>query len=92
MSKRHRSFWRVRQRYRQLGFFGSVIGGSVVAFLVAPLVQGAGIGGAGGGPMGFTDWLAPFALAVALPPLLAWLAWRMHRRRFLDDICQLTLR
>lgn len=92
MSRRHRSFWRVRQRYRRLGFLGSVVGGAVVALLIAPLVQGAGIAGPGGGPMGFTDWLAPFGLAVALPPLVAWLAWRVHRRRFRDDLHQLPLR
>lgn len=92
MSKRHRSYWRVRQRYRQIGFIGSVAGGSLLAFLIAPLVQGAGVGSLDGGPLGITDWLLPFAFAVTLPPLLAWLAWRVHRRRFLDDIYQLRLR
>jgi hypothetical protein len=89
--KVYRTYWIVRQRYRRLGFLGSIVGGLATGALLIPYVQSA-------------QWTAPgeaatlaqnalaFVAAVALPPVVARILWRVHRRRFYDDIYQITRR
>ena len=92
MSRRYRTYWRVRQRYRQIGFLSAVLGGTVAAFLIAPLVHSASLGGDPGQAPNVLDLVTPFLAAVILPPLVTWLAWRVHRRRFIDDLYTIPLR
>ena len=91
MARAHRTYWRVRQRYRQLGLGGSIVGGFATAALVAPNVNGAEWLG-DGVPLPTAQGTAAFVLAVVLPPVLARLAWRVHRRRFFEDMYRITAR
>ncbi|MEK0082113.1 hypothetical protein [Benzoatithermus flavus] len=89
--KAYRTYWIIRQRYRRIGLWGSIVGGLATGALLTPYVQSA-------------DWSTPgeattllqqvgiFVMAVLLPPVLARLFWRIHRRRYFDDIYQITHR
>lgn len=92
IAREHRTYWKIRQRYRRLGYLGSVLGGFVAAAIIAPLVQSAEWNPGGGTVPTLVRWAALFLGAVALPPVAARVAWRMHRRRYRDDIYQLFLR
>jgi hypothetical protein len=89
MVRVHRTYWVVRQRYRRAGYLGSVLGAVICAVLIIPNVYGA----QWALPTTSTDMmpgLATFAAAVLMPPLLARLCWRLHRRRFLADMYMIT--
>jgi hypothetical protein len=87
----HRTYWIIRQRYRRIGLGASIVGGLAAGALVAPYVHSA-------------DWSMPdealtalqgvgmFVAAVVLPPIVARLLWWVHRRRYFDDIYQITHR
>lgn len=92
MQKQHRTYWRVRQRYRRLGYAGSVLGGFIAVAVIAPLVHSAGASADPQYVPSLLQWLALFFSAVALPPIIARIAWRVHRRRFLEDIYHFSLR
>jgi hypothetical protein len=91
MARAHRTYWRVRQQYRRAGLAGSIIGGFATAALFAPNVNGAEWI-SDGLPLPTVEGVLTFALAVALPPVLARLIWRLHRRRFFEDMYQITAR
>jgi hypothetical protein len=92
MAKAHRTYWRIRQRYRRAGFAGSMLGGFVAAALIAPAVHSADWAAQPFPLVLVLQWLALFLGAVALPPLAAKLAWRVHRRRYLEDIYEIAYR
>lgn len=92
MARAHRTYWRIRQRYRRLGYAGSVVGGFVAAAIIAPLVHSAEWVAQGQVVPMLLQWAALFVAAVALPPVLARVAWRVHRRRYFDDIYTITWR
>jgi hypothetical protein len=86
MAKVHRTYWKVRERYRRLGLAGSALGLVVGAAGVATGVQSAEWWADGGEPMSLLGGIGLIASAVLAPFLLSRLAWRLHRRRFLEDI------
>lgn len=86
MARAHRSYWRVRQRYRRAGWAGSVLGAFIAAAVIAPGVQSAEWAEAGVSLPQLLEWLALFLVAIALPPLLARAGWRAHRRRYFEDM------
>jgi hypothetical protein len=91
MTARHRTYWIVRRRYRLAGYVGSIVSLLITAFYLVPLVHGADASGAtgpSGDPLGTFGLLA---LAAVIPPLVARLLWRVHRRRFLDDMYPLSI-
>jgi hypothetical protein len=92
MARAHRTYWRIRQRYRRFGYAGSILGGFIAAAIIAPLVHSAEWAAEGEAFPMLLQWIALFVGAVALPPLVARLAWRRHRRRYIEDIYQLSLR
>lgn len=91
MARVHRTYWRVRQRYRLAGLIGSIFGGVAAAALIAPSVYSAEWAGEGV-PLPTMQGVVAFVVAVILPPVLAKLAWRTHRRRFFEDIYRITAR
>ena len=91
MAGRYRTYWVVRRRYRLAGYFGSIASLLIAAFYLVPLVHGADASGAA---LSSTDPLGTLALlfvAAIIPPLVARLLWRVHRRRFLDDMYPLSI-
>lgn len=92
MPRAHRTYWRVRQRYRRAGFAGSIIGGFAAAGLIAPSVHSAEWSGDGVSLPMALQWLALFLGAVILPAFAARTAWRVHRRRFFGDMYRITTR
>jgi uncharacterized integral membrane protein len=89
MARVHRTYWVVRQRYRRVGYLGSLLGAVIWAVLIIPNVHGA----QWALPATSTDMLpglAAFLAAVLVPPLLARLCWRLHRRRFFSDMYLIT--
>ncbi len=92
MARAHRTYWKVRQRYRRAGFAGSILGGFIAVALIAPIGHGAEWSGAGIPLPTMLEWAALFLGAVLLPPVLARVAWRAHRRRYLEDIYRITQR
>ena len=91
MAGRHRTYWIVRNRYRRWGYLASIASLLLAAFFLVPLVHGADAGGTATVP---TDPLVTGAIllvAAILPPLIARLLWRFHRRRYLDDLYPLSV-
>lgn len=89
--KAYRTYWIVRQRYRRLGLLGSVVGGLAAGALLTPYVQSAQWSSPGEATTLLQN--AAFLVgAVMLPPIVARLLWRIHRRRYFDDIYQITHR
>ena len=91
MARAHRTYWRIRQKYRNAGLAGSIVGGVAAAVLIAPNVNGAEWASGGASILALQGALG-FVLAVVLPPLVAKLGWRVHRRRFYEDIYRITAR
>jgi hypothetical protein len=80
-----RSYFVTRRRYRLAGLAGSVVAVAATAFQLVPNVHGADaplVADAGWGTLGAALMLG---LAAAVPPSLASLGWRLHRRRYLLD-------
>jgi hypothetical protein len=92
MARAHRTYWRVRQKYRRAGYLGSVLGAFAAAAVIAPNVQSAEWAGLGIPLPLVVEWMALFLAAVLLPPLLSRMAWRWHRRRYVEDIYHIALR
>jgi hypothetical protein len=89
MASRHRTYWVIRRRYRRAGYLGSLISVAAAAFYLMPIVhgaEGAAAAAAGGSSTVETMRLGLLGLAALMPPLVARLIWRFHRRRYLDDI------
>jgi hypothetical protein len=84
MQRVHRTYWVVHQRYRRAGYLGSVLGAVIAGILIAPHVHGAQWGVPGAAPTDLLPGIAAFVAAVVVPPLLARLCWRVHRRFFAD--------
>ncbi len=80
-----RSYFIVRRRYRQAGLIGAVVAVVATAIHLVPHVHGAEL------PLvADPGWSTPAALAILavaaiVPPALANLGWRLHRRRYLVD-------
>ena len=92
MARAHRTYWRVRQRYRWAGYAGSILGGFAAAALIAPIVHGAEWSAGGVPALALVQWFALSLGAVLLPPVLARAVWRAHRRRFFGDLYRITPR
>jgi hypothetical protein len=91
MAGRHRTYWIIRRRYRLAGYLGSIVSLFLTAFYLVPLVHGADASSPTGSS---NDPLVTFALltvAAIIPPVVARLIWRMHRRRYLDDMYPLSI-
>lgn len=91
MASRHRTYWIVRNRYRRGGYLASIASLLLAAFFLVPLVHGADVGGTA---MATTSPLLTggiLLVAAILPPLVARVLWRFHRRRYLDDLYPLSL-
>jgi hypothetical protein len=91
MAGRYRTYWIVRRRYRVAGYVGSIVSLLIAAFYLVPLVHGADASGAAGPPGDPLETLGLLALAAVIPPVVARLLWRVHRRRFLDDMYPLSI-
>jgi hypothetical protein len=90
MARVHRTYWRIRERYRRLGLAGAALGGLVGAVGVATGVQSAQWVG-DGETMGLLGAIGLIAAAVLGPLLVSRVAWRLHRRRVLEDIYQIRV-
>lgn len=91
MAGRYRTYWLVRRRYRLAGYVGSIVTLFLTAFYLVPLVHGADASGPAGSSTDPLVTLGLLTLAAVLPPLIARLLWRVHRRRFLDDMYPLSI-
>jgi hypothetical protein len=91
MTGRHRTYWVVRRRYRLAGYVGSILSTLIAAVYLVPLVQGADVSAAVGQTSSFGATIALLMVAAIIPPLAARLLWRIHRRRYLDDIYPLSI-
>jgi hypothetical protein len=80
-----RSYFIVRRRYRQAGIVGAVLAVVVTALNLVPHVHGAETALVGDAGWGMLGALLMLALAAVVPPALANLAWRLHRRRYLIE-------
>ena len=91
MAGRHRSYWLIRRRYRLGGYIGSLVSMLITAVYLVPMVHGADMGGidASSGSVGGTIGL--LLVAAVIPPVVARLLWRMHRRHYLDDMYPLSI-
>jgi hypothetical protein len=91
MASRHRTYWVIRRRYRRAGYLGSLICIVAAAFYLMPTVHGAEGAAAIVGGGSALETMGLLALAALMPPLVARLIWRFHRRRYLDDIYPLSV-
>jgi hypothetical protein len=91
MAGRHRSYWLVRRRYRLGGYVGSLISMLIATVYLVPMVQGADVIGANASSGSAGETIGLLIAAAVVPPLVARLLWRIHRRRFLDDMYPLSL-
>lgn len=89
MARVHRTYWVVRQRYRRAGYLGSILGALICAVLIIPNVHGAQWA-LPATPTEILPGLAALLAAVVVPPVLARLCWRLHRRRFFADMYLIT--
>lgn len=80
-----RSYFIVRRRYRQAGIVGAVVAVVVAALNLVPHVHGAEIPLVGDAGLGMLGALLVLTLAAVVPPALADLGWRIHRRRYLTE-------
>jgi hypothetical protein len=91
MAKVHRTYWIVRQRYRQAGYLGSVVTVLLAFAYLVPSVHGADPVPATGGIFDVPGTIAMLLLAAAAPLLIGRLCWRLHRRRYFADIYHLGI-
>lgn len=91
MAGRHRTYWIVRRRYRFAGYAGSIVTLFLTAFYLVPLVHGAEAASPDGSSSDPLVTLALLTAAAIIPPVIARLIWRMHRRRYLDDMYPLSI-
>jgi hypothetical protein len=85
MASTHRTYWIVRQRYRRAGYVGSLAALVAAALYLVPNVHGADAD-LMAAAYGVWDTAGMLSAAAVLPPILARVCWRIHRRRYLDDI------
>ena len=86
MERVHRTYWRVRQRYRRAGYLGALVGMVLCAVWLVPRVHGSEQSAAASAAADPLGTLALLLIAALLPHLLARFCWRLHRRRYYDDI------
>lgn len=91
MAGRYRTYWVVRRRYRLAGYVGSILSTLIAAVYLVPLVHGADASAAAGQSSSFGGTIALLMVAAIIPPLAGRLLWRIHRRRYLDDIYPLGI-
>lgn len=91
MAGRYRTYWVVRRRYRLGGYAASILSTLVAAIYLVPLVHSADASSAVGQSSSFGGTIAVLVVAAIIPPLTARLLWRIHRRRYLDDIYPLGI-
>ena len=85
MARGHRTYWIIRQRYRRVGYLGSALCICLVAIYLVPIVHGAQ-GSAGTPTSDLLDGIGLLIGAAIIPWLIARVCWRLHRRRYLDDM------
>ena len=91
MAGRHRTYWIVRRRYRLAGYAGSILSTIIAAIYLVPLVHGADALAAVGQSSSSGGTIALLVVAAIIPPLAARLLWRIHRRRYLDEMYPLGI-
>jgi hypothetical protein len=92
MAQAHRTYWIVRQRYRRIGLISAVAAGLATGAFMTPHVHSAEWTLQGDHVLTFIEALAGLLLATLIPLVAARLLWRLHRRRFYEDIYQIKLR
>jgi hypothetical protein len=85
VARGHRTYWIVRQRYRRSGLVGSALAVMLAAANLVPIVHGAQ-GGPGYPTSDLLGACALLVVAAVIPWLIARVCWRLHRRRYLDDM------
>jgi hypothetical protein len=90
MARSHRTYWVIRQRYRRAGYLGSVLATVICAVLIIPYVHGAQSAIPADQSTELLTDIGALVAAVLVPPLLARLCWRLHRRRYFADMYLIT--
>ncbi len=92
MPRAHRTYWIVRQRYRRVGQIAAVAAGLASGALMTPHVHSAEWTLQSDDVLTVVEALGGLAIAMLIPLAVARLLWRLHRRRFFEDIYQIKHR
>ena len=92
MARAHRTYWIVRRRYRRIGMVAAVAAGLASGALMTPHVHSAEWTLQSDDVLTLLEALAGLAVAMLIPLVVARLLWRLHRRRFFEDMYQIKHR
>jgi hypothetical protein len=92
VARAHRTYWIIRQRYRRIGMVAAVAAGLACGALMTPHVHSAEWSLQGDDVLTLLEALTGLAIAMLIPLVVARLLWRLHRRRFFEDMYQIKHR
>jgi hypothetical protein len=80
-----RTYFALRRRYSRAGIIGSMVAVAFATFHLIPRVHGAEQPLVASASRDIASTATLLLVAACLPPLIAGLCWRLHRRRYLAD-------